>query len=149
PPADLGQLVPYLVDSRSDCVSGGGQRRSLSSLARTLLVARRRRCRPLPSRSVRSLALVLVLCVVACSGRQAEEASTTSTTSTTTTIATTTSTTEPPPPCPPAPYRLDYLPATVEPAESSEQLEDPDEFTSIGGTHVRIWVNIDGATAIA
>lgn len=97
---------------------------------------------------MRSLALALVLCVAACSADQANPTSTTAA-ETTTTVAATSTSTVPPEPCPPAPYRLGQLPATVQPAESSEALDDPDEFTSIGGTHVRIWVDIDGATAIA
>lgn len=98
---------------------------------------------------MRSLALVLVIALAGCSADRADETSTTTPTTAVPDTTSTTSTTAPPRPCPPAPYRLDHLPATVQPAESSDSLGDPDEFTSIGGTHVRIWVDVDGNTAIA
>lgn len=92
--------------------------------------------------------LPLLCMVVACSGGTGE-ITTVMTEPPSTTVASTTSTTEPPPPCPPAPYELGFLPPSVEPAEASDTVDEPDEFTSIGGTHVRIWVGAEDHTAIA
>jgi hypothetical protein len=91
----------------------------------------------------------MVLCA-ACAGA----APTTTSTAVVTTVAPppttlpTTSTTAPPPPCPPAPYQLGALPPTVVAAED-DTAGEPDEFTSIGGTHTRLWVNGDEDVAIA
>ncbi|MGH8911715.1 MAG: hypothetical protein ACRDVD_04320, partial [Acidimicrobiia bacterium] len=60
----------------------------------------------------------------------------------------TSSTTAPPGPCPPAPYELATLPPAVVAADD-DTIEEPDEFTSIGGTNTRLWVNGEGAAAIA
>lgn len=35
------------------------------------------------------------------------------------------------------------------PAEGQDTTDEPDEFQSVGGTHVRLWVNEEGATSIA
>ncbi len=69
----------------------------------------------------------------------------------TTAPTTTTTTTTPPSPCPPAPYRFGSLPNRVDAVEMDLEEADPepDEFTSIGGTHTRIWVDGDGLPAIA
>lgn len=74
---------------------------------------------------------------------------TTTTVTTTTTVVSTTWTTLAPEPCPPAPYDVGSLPPAVEPVEASDTIDAPDEFTSIGGTSVRLWVDSQGATAIA
>jgi hypothetical protein len=37
----------------------------------------------------------------------------------------------------------------VEPVEDSDTVDEPDEFTSIGGTSMRIWVGPEGETRIA
>lgn len=60
-----------------------------------------------------------------------------------------TATTVPPPPCPAPPYELNYLPPAVVAAEAEDTADEPDEFTSIGGTNVAVWVNSDNQTAIA
>jgi hypothetical protein len=91
---------------------------------------------------------LLALVVLACAGSP-PPAETTAAPTVPGTQATTTTTTAPPPPCPPAPYDVGYLPPRVRSAETSDTADEPDEFTSIGGTHVRIWVDGDGATAIA
>lgn len=96
---------------------------------------------------MRFLALACVL-LVGCAGGSAVE--TTATSILPTTIASSTpSTTLPPSPCPPAPYELSFLPPTVRSTEVEDTADEPDEFTSIGGTHARIWVNADRETAIA
>lgn len=66
-----------------------------------------------------------------------------------TTLATTT--TVAPSPCPPAPYELGSVPSRVESTEAGPGAAepDPDEFTSIGGTHIRLWIDGDGEPAIA
>lgn len=87
--------------------------------------------------------------LTACSGGSAVETTTTTLPPTTSTLASTTSTTAPPAPCPPAPYELGFLPPTVSSEEAQDTVDEPDEFTSIGGTHVRLWVDVDGETAIA
>lgn len=86
--------------------------------------------------------------LVACTG-SAGETTTTTAPATTTTAVETTTTTEPPPPCPPPPYELAFLPPAVEPADEGDTADEPDEFTSIGGTNVRIWVGPDNETRIA
>lgn len=96
---------------------------------------------------MRFLSLVLVL-VVACSG-DPQTGPITSASTPSTTAAQPTSTTAPPPPCPAAPYELEWVPPTVNPAESTDTVDEPDEFTSVGGTHVRLWVDADNRTAIA
>ncbi|CAN5866350.1 hypothetical protein BH23ACT5_BH23ACT5_04770 [soil metagenome] len=67
------------------------------------------------------------------------------------TVTTVTTTTTPPAPCPPAPYDLGSLPVRVDAAEIdlADADPDPDEFTSIGGTNIRLWVGGDGLPAIA
>lgn len=96
------------------------------------------------------LTIVLLLLAVACADSSVETTTTTTAVaSTTTSVPDTTSTTEPPPPCPPPPYELEWLPPAVEPAEESDTADDPDEFTSVGGTNVRIWVGQGDETAIA
>ncbi|HSJ34765.1 MAG TPA: hypothetical protein VLB85_06880 [Acidimicrobiia bacterium] len=98
---------------------------------------------------MRFLVLACVF-LTACSGGSAVDTTTTTLPPTTSTLATsTTSTTAPPSPCPPAPYQLGFLPPTVSSEEARDTVDEPDEFTSMGGTHVRLWVNTDGETAIA
>lgn len=101
-------------------------------------------------RRVQVVLIVAVLIVTACSDTPAPDATATSAPlpETTTTVEPTT-TTGPPPPCPPAPYEVGSLPQRVQSAEVSDTTDDPDEFTSIGGTNVRLWVDGEGATAIA
>lgn len=94
------------------------------------------------------LPLLLLTLVVACSGPTSETTSTTMP-STTTSVPETSTTTEPPPPCPPPPYELGSLPPAVEPAQEGDTTDEPDEFTSIGGTNIRIWVGPEGETRIA
>jgi hypothetical protein len=100
------------------------------------------------SRLVRIFVMGCLL-LAACSGGGAVETTLTTLPTTSTTAPTTTSTTAPPEPCPPAPYELGFLPPTVSSEEVEDTVDEPDEFTSIGGTHVRLWVNTDGVTAIA
>lgn len=90
----------------------------------------------------------LLLLAVACAGTTGET-TTTTLVPTTSTVPQTTATTEPPPPCPPPPYELGWLPPLVQPTEEGDTVDEPDEFTSIGGTNTRIWVDEDGETAIA
>lgn len=97
---------------------------------------------------MRSFALLLIV-LVACSGAPEADPASTTVVSPTTTVASTTSSPEPPPNCPPPPYELAWLPPAVSPAADSETVEEPDEFTSIGGTSVELWVNADDETAIA
>lgn len=97
---------------------------------------------------MRFLALACVL-LVGCAGGPAVETTVTPVAPPTTVASSTTATTLPPSPCPPAPYELNFLPPTVRSTEVEDTADEPDEFTSIGGTHARIWVNGDGETAIA
>lgn len=98
---------------------------------------------------MRSVLVLVVLLAVACAGG-AEETTTTSTTvATTTSSVATTSTTAPAGPCPEAPYELAWLPPTVRPATADDDANEPDEFTSVGGTRATLWVNGEGDTAIA
>lgn len=98
---------------------------------------------------VPALVVSLALVLVACAGDGAVSTSTTDRPTTTTTVAATTATTEPPAPCPPAPYEVPEVPARVVAAEADSDEAEPDEFTSIGGTHVRLWVDGEGDPAIA
>ena len=103
---------------------------------------------------MRGLILLLaILACAACAGPAAEPSTTTgagagTTAATATTLAPTTVTTAPPPPCPSAPYDVEVLPPTVVPA-GEDTAAPPDEFTSIGGTHTRLWVDGDDEVAIA
>lgn len=97
---------------------------------------------------MRALVLACVLVLVACSGEASVVTTVTTTPPPSTTVATT-ATTAPPEPCPPAPYELGFLPPTVSSEEVEDTTDPPDEFTSIGGTNVRLWVASDGGTAIA
>jgi hypothetical protein len=97
---------------------------------------------------VRFLALSCVL-LVGCAGDSAVETTAIEALPPTTVASSTTTTTLPPSPCPPAPYELNALPPTVRSTDVEDTADEPDEFTSIGGTHARIWVNADGETAIA
>ena len=98
----------------------------------------------------RLVPLLVFLTCAACAGSAAESSTTTAAVATTTptTAAPTTVTTAPPAPCPPAPYDVGVVPPTVVPAEDATAAP-PDEFTSLGGTHTRLWVNSDGDAAIA
>jgi hypothetical protein len=100
---------------------------------------------------VRPIPFLLCLALVGgCAGDGAGP-STTAGTPTTAPAGTTasTATTVPPEPCPPAPYELAQLPGAVAEAEGDSGDAEPDEFTSIGGTHTRLWVDVDGEPAIA
>lgn len=93
---------------------------------------------------------VAVVCVVVSACSSAPDATTTTpTTAVPTTTTALTTTTAPPQPCPPAPYELSFLPPTVVPAEQEDTVDEPDEFQTIGATHVRLWVNSESTTAIA
>lgn len=90
--------------------------------------------------------LVCVVVVGACSDGGA---SATSAPPTSAVVSSTTATTTPPEPCPPAPYEVPVLPSeVVEPADDADQVE-PDEFSSMGGTHTRLWVDAEGEPAVA
>lgn len=89
------------------------------------------------------------MCVLVASCSAPPEAVTTTLAPTTTASPATSTTTVPASPCPPAPYEVPVLPPTVVAAEGSDTVDEPDEFTSIGGTHVRLWVDGEGETAIA
>lgn len=90
--------------------------------------------------------VILALTAAACTAGGA--ATTTSTAPlTTTTISTTTTTL--PPECPPAPYDVGQLPDRV--AENQVPAENLaiDRFTSVPGSHSTLWVDDEGAVAVA
>ena len=101
--------------------------------------------------------ILLLVCLALAAGCAGDGAGPTTTGASTTGPSTTApaattaspSTTVPPEPCPPAPYELVELPGTVAEAEEDSGEAEPDEFTSIGGTHTRLWVDADGQPAIA
>lgn len=91
--------------------------------------------------------LVCALALAACSDGGA--ATTTTVPTSTTAAPSTTASTTPPPPCPPAPYEVPVVPASVAEADEAADESEPDEITSIGGTHTRLWVDQQGEPAIA
>lgn len=98
---------------------------------------------------VRSPILALLLLAVGCSSAGETTTTTTTIPPATSAVDTTPSTTAPAAPCPEAPYDLTWLPPTVRPAADDDAAGEPDEFSSIGGTHTRLWVGSEGQTAIA
>lgn len=100
---------------------------------------------------MRAAPLLFLLLVGACSGGGEASTTTTLTTvpsTTTTTVAETTTTTVPEE-CPPPPYEVGALPAKVsgDPVDLSELPRD--EYLEVAGTSSRIWLDDEGALAIA
>ena len=106
-------------------------------------------CGPVPSLPMRRL-LVLILLVAACS---AETSPTTteppvSPPPETTSTALTTTTTRPVE-CAKPPYRVDVLPARVEPTVVDQSGLDPNPYLETAGTSVTFWLDGEGDVAVA
>ena len=90
--------------------------------------------------------LILFLALGACVGAGD---STTTTTAPATTTSQATTTTEPPPDCPKAPYDLGFLPTGVGSGDLDPEALEPDEWTSVPGSHTTFIPRNDDTLAIA
>jgi hypothetical protein len=95
----------------------------------------------------RSLPLLLILLVLACSEPTTDAPTTTN--AARTTIASATTSTEPPVECPQPPYELDFLPVGVGDAVLDPAGIEPDVWTSVPGTSGTLWGRSDETVAIA